>query len=59
MQKKMSLANMQGKLSKAEMKNIMAGSGQAWMCFYNSQPCNSEGRVCYYSLDKRLCAHRN
>ena len=25
--KKMSLANMQGKLSRSEMKNIMAGSG--------------------------------
>jgi len=25
--KKMSLANIQGKLSRAEMKNIMAGSG--------------------------------
>ena len=59
MQKKMSLANMQGKLSKAEMKNIMAGSEQVWMCFYINQPCNSEGRVCYYSLNKWLCVHRN
>lgn len=38
--KKMSLANIQGKLSRAEMKNIMAGSGDearcAWFC---SGPC--------------------
>jgi hypothetical protein len=27
---KMSLANIQGKLSRAEMKNIMAGSGLTW-----------------------------
>lgn len=27
---KMSLANIQGKLSRAEMKNIMAGSGFGW-----------------------------
>ena len=31
--KKMSLANIQGKMSRAEMKNIMAGSpGDAWKC---------------------------
>ena len=28
--KKMSLANIQGKLSRAEMKKIMAGSGDDW-----------------------------
>ena len=35
---KMSLANIQGKLSRAEMKDIMAGSGTACSCHahYNS-----------------------
>ena len=35
--KKMSLANIKGKLSRAEMKNIMAGSGDlGWgKCCYN------------------------
>ncbi|MGF2413632.1 MAG: hypothetical protein ACQUYJ_14975, partial [Ferruginibacter sp.] len=35
--KKMSLANMQGKMSRTEMKNIMAGSGSA--CAPNGQSC--------------------
>lgn len=30
--KKMSLANIKGKLSRAEMKNIMAGSGDSVVC---------------------------
>jgi hypothetical protein len=37
--KKMSLANIQGKLSRAEMKNIMAGSGEGTCtlsCFTSS-----------------------
>ena len=34
--KKMSLANIQGKLSRAEMKNIMAGSGY----LYSGGSCN-------------------
>lgn len=47
--KKMSLANIQGKLSRAEMKNIMAGSGTS-NC--NSDPCGSAlsticGEGCY------------
>jgi len=33
----MSLANIQGKLSRAEMKNIMAGSGSgSGSCWFNS-----------------------
>jgi len=36
--KKMSLANIQGKLSRAEMKNIMAGSGG---CQDLGQKCDS------------------
>ncbi|MDP1844411.1 MAG: hypothetical protein Q8K64_13420 [Sediminibacterium sp.] len=40
---KMSLANIQGKLSRAEMKNIMAGSGA--VCHVN-KPCtlHAEGQ---------------
>ena len=38
---KMSLANIQGKLSRAEMKNIMAGSGDQ----YYGTCCN--GTDCY------------
>ena len=33
--KKMSLADVQGKLSRAEMKNIMAGSGGTTFCSVN------------------------
>ena len=33
---KMSLANIQGKLSRSEMKNIMAGSGGSGNCSYSS-----------------------
>jgi len=39
---KMSLANMQGQLSRTEMKNIMAGSGDDNMCplLRCGGPCN-------------------
>jgi hypothetical protein len=37
--KKMSLANIQGKLSRAEMKNIMAGSGDGSGC---NSSCDSK-----------------
>ena len=46
--KKMSLANIQGKLSRAEMKKIMAGSGGA--CPYTACDlnCNSQNNCkCY------------
>jgi hypothetical protein len=41
---KMSLANIQGKLSRSEMKNIMAGSGggHCWSCTSN------QGSSCWY-----------
>ena len=39
--KKISLANIQGKLSRAEMKNIMAGSGS----------CTARGTICIMSSD--------
>jgi hypothetical protein len=41
---KMSLVNIQGKLSRAEMKNIMAGSGTGGSC-----------KVCQESWCKGLC----
>jgi len=41
--KKMSLANIQGKLSRPEMKNIMAGSGSG------PGGCGEAGQSCLYS----------
>ena len=38
---KMSLANIQGKLSRAEMKNIMAGSGEMTCEVQNCGGCYS------------------
>jgi len=46
---KMSLANIQGKLSRTEMKNIMAGSGSAACtteCTLNQAGCNSTRKAC-------------
>lgn len=53
--KKMSLANIKGKLSRAEMKNIMAGSGLDCThynrrydgCWYWGQSCGNGGAFCY------------
>ncbi|MEO9209959.1 MAG: hypothetical protein ABI208_02625 [Ginsengibacter sp.] len=44
---KMSLTNIQGKLSRAEMKNIMAGSGSCTVM--NGPPCSPGTcpNVCY------------
>lgn len=42
---KMSLANIQGKLSRAEMKNIMAGSGDGTGCFSDAD-CPTKSRLC-------------
>ncbi len=39
---KMSLANIQGKLSRTEMKNIMAGSGVIINCKMGSVSCTSD-----------------
>ncbi len=41
--KKMSLANIQGKLSRTEMKNIMAGSGSGAEC---TGSCNLSQALC-------------
>ena len=43
--KKMSLANIQGKLSRAEMKNMMAVSESA-ACTADGQSCPLFGRCC-------------
>lgn len=47
---KMSLANIQEKLSRAEMKKIMAGSysGSSSWCSPNGTGCYSSGGVQYY-----------
>ncbi len=41
---KISLANIQGMLSRAEMKNIMAGSGDA--CIKKGESCNHNDTCC-------------
>lgn len=44
---KMSLANIKGKLSRAEMKNIMAGSGSSGQCGSScSGSCKIKGGPC-------------
>ena len=54
--KKMSLANIQGKLSRAEMKNIMAGSGGSGGCCGSDRDCGGNATFCdnAYSCD---CGH--
>lgn len=51
--KKMSLANIQGKLSRTEMKNIMAGSGPGYYkcCWTGTSDCSS----CVYSYAGAPC----
>ena len=49
--KKMSLANIQGKLSRAEMKNIMAGSGISSSC--GSVSNCSTGTECTFENGKK------
>jgi hypothetical protein len=45
--KKMNLANIQGKLSRAEMKNIMAGSGGHCDTHTCNSPDQCGGNPCY------------
>ncbi len=48
--KKMSLANMQGKLSRTEMKNIMAGLSGGAICTCNSaDQCTATNELCMNS----------
>jgi len=55
---KMSLANIQGKLSRTEMKNIMAGVetvGGGTIC-YSATPCNETGTCgSYYVGNTEHC----
>ncbi len=53
----MSLANIQGKLSRAEMKNIMAGSGESgWGTWCYNGDCGGPGCrqwvTCNYTFTK-------
>ena len=43
---KMSLANIQGKLSRTEMKNIMAGSGSGGGCKADGEFCDGAANQC-------------
>ncbi len=58
--KKMSLANIKGKLSRAEMKKIMAGSGDCG-CQSNSDcgntTCKMEGARCYSYNGTNVCVY--
>ena len=47
--KKMSLANIKGKMSRAEMKNIMAGSGNGCLTEY-AYDCTLDTKRCCYGL---------
>ena len=48
--KKMSLANIQGKLSRVEMKNIMAGLNGGTTCSCNSSDqCTATNELCMNS----------
>lgn len=51
----MSLANIKGKLSRTEMKNIMAGSGGGTVC-YSGITCNETGTCgSYYVGNTEHC----
>jgi len=55
---KMSLANIQGKLSRAEMKNIMAGGGESLGCGCGSDAdCGAGANYCSKSLTCDGCDH--
>lgn len=45
--KKMSLANIQGKLSRTEMKNIMAGTGDAYCIAKDGTGCGPQHLCCW------------
>ena len=56
---KMSLANMHGRLSRAEMKNIMAGRlyTQKYQCCINSEctPCSTNQGQCGPKATLKTC----
>ena len=53
---KISLANIQGKLSRNEMKNIMAGSGGGGTCYDGSGGCLT-GNACQIDGVDGFCLH--
>lgn len=54
---KMSLANIQGKLSRAEMKKIMAGGSGADTCNCNSKnDCSTETPCCVHCSGSKTYA---
>ena len=60
---KMSLANIEGKLSRKEMKGIMAGSGDVatcakYYCGANSLPCCDPADVCEGPSTSSKCIRR-
>ncbi len=53
---KMSLANIKGKLSRIEMKNIMAGSGKTYKCCKNGACTECLGSItCVNGSTKEEC----
>ncbi len=52
---KMSLANIQGKLSRAEMKNIMAGSGGGSIPCETTADCLPHGQNCVCLTGMHIC----
>jgi 4-diphosphocytidyl-2C-methyl-D-erythritol kinase len=54
--KKMTLANVQGKLSRAEMKNVMAGSGGKCLTFCQTDSdCGSDCPKCKQGGTAKFC----
>jgi len=59
----MSLTNIKGKLSRAEMKKIMAGSsicdyfGTGSSCWYIGQSCSNGGSYCAIGPNGYCCVH--
>ncbi len=53
---KMSLANIKGKLSRAEMKNIMAGSGCPMKC--SSEACSGSCKCFHQGTSSEYCGAR-
>lgn len=59
--KKMSLATIKGKLSRDEMKNIIAGSGQQEFpgdCIEDGKSCPFTGRCCNECLATFKCGKK-
>jgi hypothetical protein len=53
---KMSLANIKGKLSRSEMKNIMAGSGGTSLCWITTTGANGSSNPSYGQFFSQNCS---